>query len=1206
MNKEGEFKWDVFLSHSTHNKDVAQDIANRLKSDGVRVWFDEWEIQPGDSIPAKVEYGLELSRVLVLCMSTEAFGSDWARLESYTFRFKDPLNHNRRFIPLRLDNTPAKGSLSQFSYIDWRSSKREKAYSKLREACQTKLVTNIEPNYMVKLPHESRKLTAFTFSKDGRRAVTADKNKMLHVWKVDSGRCIKKLESVSENFNFLALSKDGKRLFARGRKNKGYLLDLKLDQVLVNYNDAAITSQQMECFRLLACGIKVDEMTQTLRLSRTTVRQHLNNLRIKLGFKTRNEIRDLCVQVYGNVHDSKFPPIRASPYFIRYVTLKKELDFVLGKNGHKEDRLRLTGPSSFDGSPSKLAVMAIASNLKFVIQADNGLLRIRDSDTGSDRHLIEGHTEIITTLAVRKSLVATGSRDRSIRVWNAETGRQVAVFQTQGAILNVLWTTDNQIRAGDTNGGVYSVDLPDTVLKTPELSTRSVDHGVQYTNAKVLLVGNSAAGKTGLSNRLALDTYKETDSTVGAWATQWKIPVVKADDIKPIPIHGGQGDDTKLDQSGDGRLGTRHAIANFEREVWLWDFGGQADQRLIHQLYMDQTQVAALVFDPQKDDVFETLGQWDRDLSQIDKNKPENKRMTKLLVAGRCDTGGLRVARTQVDNFLEVRSYAGYYPTSAKKDEGCKELKQAIIDGIRWENIPWRSSPTLFKTLKDEIIKLKDEGHVLLRFKELREVLALRINSSETTALTEVRESQTTSGPVSDDADSPWQFSDAELKAVIGLLAGPGVVWELEFGSWVLLQPERINAYAQAVIRTVREDEFDRGCISEQRVLDGDLTYHSSAERLPKDDEQFVLLAMHQILVQRGLCIRHQADSGEMLLMFPSYYRRERKEPGHTPAVQVSYTFNGFLDEIYATLVVKLHHTKEFTHDNLWRNAADFKTQTGEKSLGLQLIRKPEGEGELQAFFAEDMPVADKIIFSKYIYEHLLQSSNEVQRFRHYVCLNDYKGNPCGTTANRDVAMERLDERGELAELRCQRCDSKLRLWDELEERFADEDIRQRVQDLRDAVKIKLDSESKERVLVGEVISTVALAGQICREKQVSDWGIDAEVEFKNDQGEATAKRVWLQLKSGDSFLTIRKKDGAAIFKAFNERQANYWMNHAEPVILLIRNSVGEVRWVDIRKELRRVTNNGMRQVRQIVFDGVRFDVMSVRRWRELALRENE
>jgi hypothetical protein len=56
--------------------------------------------------------------VLVLCMSAHAFGSDWAQLEAGTFRFRDPLNKERRFIPLRLDDAPIKGSLAQFLYIE--------------------------------------------------------------------------------------------------------------------------------------------------------------------------------------------------------------------------------------------------------------------------------------------------------------------------------------------------------------------------------------------------------------------------------------------------------------------------------------------------------------------------------------------------------------------------------------------------------------------------------------------------------------------------------------------------------------------------------------------------------------------------------------------------------------------------------------------------------------------------------------------------------------------------------------------------------------------------------------------------------------------------------------------------------------------------------------------------------------------------------
>ena len=46
----GKFPYDVFLSHSAKDKPVVRDVAEPLRKDGLRVWFDEWEIRPGDSI----------------------------------------------------------------------------------------------------------------------------------------------------------------------------------------------------------------------------------------------------------------------------------------------------------------------------------------------------------------------------------------------------------------------------------------------------------------------------------------------------------------------------------------------------------------------------------------------------------------------------------------------------------------------------------------------------------------------------------------------------------------------------------------------------------------------------------------------------------------------------------------------------------------------------------------------------------------------------------------------------------------------------------------------------------------------------------------------------------------------------------------------------------------------------------------------------
>ena len=136
-----EFTHDVFLSHSSNDKVVVRALAERLQADGLAVWFDEWILKPGDSIEssqsktAKIEEGLERSRVLacpaeaaasrrMLCMAANALGSDWTQLvrpaeassrrrKSGTFRFRDPLNKERRFLPLRLDDAPIKGSLAQ-------------------------------------------------------------------------------------------------------------------------------------------------------------------------------------------------------------------------------------------------------------------------------------------------------------------------------------------------------------------------------------------------------------------------------------------------------------------------------------------------------------------------------------------------------------------------------------------------------------------------------------------------------------------------------------------------------------------------------------------------------------------------------------------------------------------------------------------------------------------------------------------------------------------------------------------------------------------------------------------------------------------------------------------------------------------------------------------------------------------------------------
>ncbi len=124
------YEYDVYLAHSSHDKPRIRPLANRLRQCGLRVWFDEWIIRPGDDIFLKIEYGLATSRTLLLCISSEALTSDWVSLERNTVLFRDPANKSRKFIPLLLDDCEMPDTIKRYKYIDY-CAKSDEAWHEL-------------------------------------------------------------------------------------------------------------------------------------------------------------------------------------------------------------------------------------------------------------------------------------------------------------------------------------------------------------------------------------------------------------------------------------------------------------------------------------------------------------------------------------------------------------------------------------------------------------------------------------------------------------------------------------------------------------------------------------------------------------------------------------------------------------------------------------------------------------------------------------------------------------------------------------------------------------------------------------------------------------------------------------------------------------------------------------------------------------------
>ncbi len=92
-----------------------------------------------------------------------------------------------------------------------------------------------------------------------------------------------------------------------------------------------------------------------------------------------------------------------------------------------------------------------------------------------------------------------------------------------------------------------------------------------------------------------------------------------------------------------------------------------------------------------------------------------------------------------------------------------------------------------------------------------------------------------------------------------------------------------------------------------------------------------------------------------------------------------------------------------------------------------------------------------------------------------------------------------------------------------------------------------------------------------------------AKWSVKDNDGRASGKRIYIQLKSGNSYLRSRK----------NERHLEYWISQPVDVYLVLRqqgemSGDGTIRWMNVTRTLK---NRKDKQSRQIVFEGHKLDM---------------
>jgi hypothetical protein len=75
-------KWDVFISHASEDKDgFVRPLAIALTSLGVSVWYDEFSLNPGDSISSSIDKGIAGSRYGLVVVSPAFVSKRWTEHE---------------------------------------------------------------------------------------------------------------------------------------------------------------------------------------------------------------------------------------------------------------------------------------------------------------------------------------------------------------------------------------------------------------------------------------------------------------------------------------------------------------------------------------------------------------------------------------------------------------------------------------------------------------------------------------------------------------------------------------------------------------------------------------------------------------------------------------------------------------------------------------------------------------------------------------------------------------------------------------------------------------------------------------------------------------------------------------------------------------------------------------------------------------------
>jgi len=169
--------------------------------------------------------------------------------------------------------------------------------------------------------------------------------------------------------------------------------------------------------------------------------------------------------------------------------------------------------------------------------------------------------------------------------------------------------------------------------------------------------------------------------------------------------------------------------------------------------------------------------------------------------------------------------------------------------------------------------------------------------------------------------------------------------------------------------------------------------------------------------------LREDTEDG-MQLVFPAAYRRDLPTSEAPQGDGVVFRFEGPIDNIYSTLIVRLTRSNRFIRSATWQSAARFAAEGGECTVFL----KSDGDGKAELWIGYDgVPRHLRMQFERFVHAQLDRRAapGTVSRERQYSCPDD-------NTAFTPEQVERVRQRLRDSIL-CPVCEKPVALLDDYE-----------------------------------------------------------------------------------------------------------------------------------------------------------------------------